>query len=124
MMGTTVETGTRPVHVMSSLNARRAPAFAFVRSSRSSRRELTAALLLLVLATLGTESFAAHTDDGCDVEQHCVVCRAAADGVATADASGPRLPTPLIQPVLVQWVVVDAPSAEQPSGPSRAPPLS
>lgn len=82
-------------------------------------------IALVLLASLGvgvSQDAFAHTDDGCEVEVHCLACRTAADRV---DPSGAL---PALQPELVPVapVVADAPARLADAAPgdtdSRGPP--
>jgi hypothetical protein len=82
-------------------------------------------IALLLLASLGVgagQDAFAHTDDGCEVEVHCLACRTAADRVDPAGA----LPAPLPGLVPVAPVVADAPARLAYAAPddtdSRGPP--
>lgn len=80
---------------------------------------------VLILAALGAVFVgpAEHTDDGCEVERHCLACRV---GVATLGAHL-EAPTPLAVPAASERLLApDAPrAAEAPyvsSDASRGPP--
>jgi hypothetical protein len=92
--------------------------------SRSRLAALAAAVVLLVLGTVGMEVFASHTDDGCEVEQHCLLCRVSVARVAVG-ASGSPVTFALLAADVVSPPAVEASrSADRTAGPSRAPPLS
>jgi hypothetical protein len=87
------------------------------------RQRVWAVLLLALLAFVSAASFV-HTDDGCQVEVHCLACRLALNTrVGTAE------------PAIEVWYLADAgrpahdpePAPAEgaaPSQPSRGPPLS
>jgi len=94
---------------------------------QSSRRRTVAwialAALVCVSAALVEESFI-HTDDGCNVEIHCIACRLAAGSTAVVSPA-------IVLPAAVQTtapVVAEADSslceAAPHESPSRAPPLA
>ena len=84
-------------------------------------RALTSLLLVLAILTAVAGS-SAHASHGCLVDEDCLACRWATDGVAVASAP-PSLPTLDRVGVVVHAAEVQAPPAPQPSPSSRAPPL-
>jgi hypothetical protein len=59
---------------------------------RSRWPKLLAGIALIALAVAAAEDFVPHTDDGCPVEVHCVVCSAHLGHIAiTAPANLPSL---------------------------------
>jgi hypothetical protein len=94
---------------------------------RSSRRRTWAWIALVALvcvsAALLEESFV-HTDDGCNVEIHCVACRLAAGGTAVVS---PAIVLPVALPTTSPVVAVGDSSLREAAPhetPSRAPPLA
>jgi hypothetical protein len=94
---------------------------------RSNRRRTWAwialAVLVCVSAALAEESFV-HTDDGCNVEIHCIACRLAAGSAAVVSPA-------IVLSVAVQTTaLVPAEADSRPceaaprDAPSRAPPLA
>jgi hypothetical protein len=93
---------------------------------RSRSRFVLVAALLALLAFTGvvTETVFVHTDDGCEVEQHCIACRVAVGGLAVQGPvvhfasclSSLDVVAPPTCPASSAWV--------DPRTPSRAPPLS
>jgi hypothetical protein len=93
----------------------------------SSKRRTWAWVALVALVCVGgallEESFV-HTDDGCNVEIHCIACRLAAGSTAVVSPA-------IVLPVAVQTtapVTAEADStlceAAPHEAPSRAPPLA
>jgi hypothetical protein len=62
-----------------------------MRLDRRSRLAFAFLAVLALCAGLFIESFATHTDDGCEVESHCLACRLTVGGVAVAAVSTPLL---------------------------------
>jgi hypothetical protein len=95
---------------------------------RLDRRWRFAFAILAVLALgagLFVESFAAHTDDGCEVETHCLACRLTVGGVAVAAASAPLL-AHCQETADAVWVHDEQLRSESVAAilPARAPPLA
>ena len=92
-------------------------------SKRGTLAWVALAALVCVSAALLEESFV-HTDDGCNVEIHCIACRLAAGGTAVVS---PAIVLPLA--VLATSLVAAVPDsglreAVPHETPSRAPPLA
>jgi hypothetical protein len=94
---------------------------------RSSRRNTLAWVALVALVCVAgallEESFV-HTDDGCDVEIHCIACRLVAGSTAVVSPA-------IVLPVAVQAAAPVAAQADcnlheaaPRQSPSRAPPLA
>ncbi len=88
------------------------------------RWEFAASLLLLASFAVGFAGDLVHTDDGCQVEVHCVACQRVLLSVGVAALAAPWSPS--IEPVgrVTPRDATLTHDAEAPTAASRAPPLA
>jgi hypothetical protein len=91
------------------------------------RRPWLHALTALMVVALGAgvleQAFALHTDDGCEVETHCLACRLTLGAVSLATAAPPTLERAAVSTEIV-WITEEQLLSEsvRVALPARAPP--
>jgi hypothetical protein len=95
-----------------------------IRFSRQ-RWMLTMAAIVLASFAAGVAAELHHTDDGCQVETHCVACMNATVLRTGLRAQGPA-PSPIFVTVgrIAEPAVLAIAEVDPPAAPSRAPPLA
>jgi hypothetical protein len=94
--------------------------------TRSSRKRCTfaASLVLLCAFAVAFTGDLVHTDDGCQVEIHCLACQRVLVSVGVASLAAPWCPSIAVVGRIVAIDPLPTREADSPATASRAPPLA